>query len=66
MYLLYCSDPMDSKSVDMDYREEYEAARSFGFETGLVSFDDVIESFGTSALMVKDFVKSRKHDWLEA
>ncbi|WP_025684516.1 ATP-grasp domain-containing protein [Paenibacillus maysiensis] len=166
MHLLFCSDPMNSKSVDMDYRDEYEAARSLGFETGLVSFDDVtqikqagsiqtmvpknireqvaekgneytnalyrgwmlrpeaygawtaalethrvkmltsaesyrfchyfpesyaviqdftprsvwleqeqldvkhirevIKSFGTSALMVKDFVKSRKHDWLEA
>lgn len=39
MHLLYCSEPMDSKSVDMDYREEYEAARSLGFETGLVIFE---------------------------
>jgi hypothetical protein len=27
---------------------------------------EAAKSFGTSALMVKDFVKSRKHDWLEA
>ncbi|ASR48892.1 hypothetical protein B4V02_20415 [Paenibacillus kribbensis] len=166
MHLLFCSDPLDSKSVDMDYREEYEVACSLGFDTGLVNFDHIIQdelagaapfivpkrirehiakrgnehvnalyrgwmlspkayeawtallethrirmltsaksyrnchyfpdsypiiqeftprsvclernqltteyiqeaakSFGASALMVKDFVKSRKHDWLEA
>ncbi|KOS04020.1 ATP-grasp domain-containing protein, partial [Paenibacillus polymyxa] len=43
MYLLFCSDPLNSKNVDMDYREECEVARSLGFDTGLVNFDNLIE-----------------------
>lgn len=38
MHLLFCSDPLDSKSVDMDYREEYEVACSLGFDTELVNW----------------------------
>lgn len=40
MRLLYPSDPMNPRLADSTYLEEYEAARSVGFETSLFSFED--------------------------
>ena len=40
MRLLYPSDPINTKRADDTYAEEYEAARSAGFDVSLFSFED--------------------------
>lgn len=40
MRLQYPSDPLNPKAADSTYLEEYEAARSIGFEISLFSFED--------------------------
>ncbi|HEY7639999.1 MAG TPA: ATP-grasp domain-containing protein [Steroidobacteraceae bacterium] len=40
MRLLYPSDPISSKRADDTYAQEFEAARSAGFEVSLFSFED--------------------------
>lgn len=43
MRILFCSDPMNRREVDADYREEYECARNVGFKVDLINLEELIE-----------------------
>lgn len=40
---LFCSDPLNKRKPDMDYAEEYEAAKANGFKVLLFSYEDLLE-----------------------
>lgn len=40
---LFCSDPLNKRKPDIDYAEEYEAAKSNGFKVLLFSYEDLIQ-----------------------
>lgn len=43
MLILFCSNPLSVREVDIDYQEEYIAAISCGlFEVGLIDFDALV------------------------
>ena len=40
-YILFCEDTLEPNKVDPDYLEEYESAKTFGFETLIFNFEDL-------------------------
>lgn len=43
MRILFCSDPLNGKSVDPDYLHEYECAHQLGLEVHLLSLEDALD-----------------------
>ncbi|WP_426454189.1 ATP-grasp domain-containing protein [Paenibacillus sp. S-38] len=50
MRILFCADPMDSRTVDCEYAHEYEAAKRQGFEVDLISLQELLLGRGTAAV----------------
>lgn len=50
MLIIFCSDPMNRNVVDMDYEEEYLAAKSIGISIGLIQLEDLLEGHINKAL----------------
>jgi hypothetical protein len=48
---LFCSDPLNKKKPDIDYIDEYEQAKSLGFNVLLFCYEDLIE-FGKINLLL--------------
>jgi hypothetical protein len=44
MRILFCSNPLNSKEVDPDYKSEYLAAKKVGLSIDLINFEDIIEN----------------------
>lgn len=43
MRVIFCADPLNSNKVDIDYENEYRAAKELGFEVELMSFEDLVD-----------------------
>ncbi|WP_438447036.1 ATP-grasp domain-containing protein [Gorillibacterium sp. sgz5001074] len=43
MKILYCSDPLNDKVVDMEYEHEFERARKLGMDVHLISLEALLE-----------------------
>ncbi|MEK8130844.1 ATP-grasp domain-containing protein [Paenibacillus filicis] len=43
MKILFCSDPLNSKVVDMEYEHEYRSARKLGLDVYLISLESVLD-----------------------
>ncbi|ADO59871.1 ATP-grasp domain-containing protein [Paenibacillus polymyxa] len=50
MNVLFCSNPMNSKQVDDNYEQEYDAARSVGITTALIDIESLLAGDTKSAI----------------
>lgn len=41
MFMVFCCDPMNRRAVDHDYQDEFQAAEQAGFDTALISFEEL-------------------------
>jgi hypothetical protein len=62
MDILFCNNPLDSKTVDPDFTDEFAAAQQSGFSTHLFSFEGITRKNGDSfsalrTIKTSDFLK---------
>lgn len=50
-HVLFCENPFDSKKVDEDFEEQYNAAIQAGFKTLLFSFDDWVSGISPEKIL---------------
>ncbi|WP_285399627.1 ATP-grasp domain-containing protein [Lysinibacillus sp. fls2-241-R2A-57] len=43
MRILFCSDPLNNRSVDVDYELEMNTAKSLGFKVDLIQLEDILD-----------------------
>ncbi|WP_025678814.1 ATP-grasp domain-containing protein [Paenibacillus massiliensis] len=43
MFLIFCADPMNKNTVDIDYEAEYSCARSLGISVILINLEELLE-----------------------
>ncbi|MDT3427781.1 hypothetical protein J2Z22_003357 [Paenibacillus forsythiae] len=50
MKILFCSDPLNNKAVDMEYEQEYKCARKLGMDVHLISLESLLDGELTTAV----------------
>ena len=42
MRILFCSNPLNNKEVEMDYLSEYKVVKNMGFNVSLINFEELV------------------------